>query len=266
MTAGSEGTSRLIERWSVRLRSPVFWQGLAGIVTFFAVWQIARWIGWMTIIPSPAELAAGIPEEIERAGYWQNWVDSSRRVFTGFAIAAVLAIVIGVAMGMSNRLRALIFPLFEIMRPIPPLAWLPLAILFWPSSELTMVFLTFIGAFFPILLNILVGIEKIDPRYKQAALSLGSTKGAMFRRVMMPGALPSLFTGLTIAIGITWEVVIAAEMASGTNGLGYMTWDSYMTHSMVGIVLGMLSIGLAGMVSSWVMRVIGENAMPWRRR
>lgn len=266
MTAELNSSSLHWERWSKRLRSPVVWQGILGVVTFFAVWQIARWIGWMTIIPSPVELAAGVPEEIRRVGYWQNWVDSSRRVFTGFGIAALLAILIGVAMGMSEKLRALTFPLFEIMRPIPPLAWLPLAILFWPSSELTMIFLTFIGAFFPILLNILVGIEKIDPRYKQAALSLGSSRGAMFRRVMIPGALPSLFTGLTVAIGITWEVVIAAEMASGTNGLGYMTWDSYMTHSMVGIVLGMLSIGLAGMASSWVMRLVGENAMPWQRR
>lgn len=266
MTAITNKSSLAWARWSRRLRSPVFWQGFLGILTFFAVWQLARWVGWVTVIPSPVELASGVPEEIARAGYWQNWVDSSRRVFSGFAVAALLAIVIGVLMGMSLRFRALVFPLFEIMRPIPPLAWLPLAILFWPSSELTMIFLTFVGAFFPILLNIMVGIDKIDPRYKQAALSLGSSRGAMFRRVMMPGALPSLFTGLTIAIGITWEVVIAAEMASGTNGLGYMTWDSYMTHSMVGIVLGMLSIGLAGMASSWVMRIIGQRATPWRRR
>lgn len=265
MSAQLSGSSLVWARWSRRLTSPVFWQGLMGVFTFFAVWQISRWIGWLTVIPSPIELAAGVPEEIARQGYWQNWVDSSRRVFSGFAIAAVLAILLGVAMGMSERFRALTFPLFEIMRPIPPLAWLPLAILFWPSSETTMISLTFVGAFFPILLNILVGIDKIDPRYKQAALSLGSSRGAMFRRVMLPGALPSLFTGLSIAIGITWEVVIAAEMASGTNGLGYMTWDSYMTHSMVGIVLGMLSIGIAGMASSWVMRKIGDNATPWRR-
>lgn len=255
----------LWERWSRRLRSPVLWQGLAGIATFFIVWQVARWLGWMVIIPSPIELAGGIPEEISRTGYWQNWVDSSRRVFAGFAVAAVAGIVIGVVMGMSKGLRATIFPLFEVMRPIPPLAWLPLAILFWPSSELTMIFLTFIGAFFPILLNVLAGIDKVDPRYRLAALSLGSSHGAMFRRVLIPGALPSLFTGLAIAIGITWEVVIAAEMASGTNGLGYMTWDSYMTHSMIGIVLGMLSIGIAGMASSWIMRVVGQVATPWQR-
>ncbi|MBA8908264.1 ABC transporter permease [Aminobacter sp. P9b] len=254
-----------LAHWSRRLRSPVLWQGLAGIVTFFAVWQIARWLGWMAIIPSPIELAEGIPEEIAQTGYWQNWIDSSRRVFVGFGIAAISAIVIGVLMGMSTRLRAAIFPLFEVMRPVPPLAWLPLAILFWPSSEMTMAFLTFIGAFFPILLNVLAGIDKVDRRYVQAALSLGSSRGALFRRILVPGALPSLFTGLAIAIGITWEVVIAAEMASGTNGLGYMTWDSYMTHSMIGIVLGMLSIGLAGMACSWMMRWVGQIATPWQK-
>lgn len=260
------GGSLARARWSRRLRSPVVWQGFLGIFGFFTVWQLANSLGIFTAIPSPIELAANIPAEIARPGYWQNWIDSSRRVLSGFGVAALLAIIIGVLMGMSERLRALVFPLFEIMRPIPPLAWLPLAILFWPSAESTMIFLTFIGAFFPILLNVLVGIDRIDPRYKQAAASLGANHRAMFRSVMMPGALPALFTGLTIAIGITWEVVIAAEMASGTNGLGYMTWDSYMTHSMVGIVLGMLSIGFAGMLSSSLMRIIGRRATPWLRR
>ena len=129
-----------------------------------------------------------------------------------------------------------------------------------------MVFLTFLGAFFPILINILAGIDSIDIRYIQAALSLGAGKNTLFWKILVPGALPSLFTGLTIAIAITWEVVIAAEMASGDNGLGFMTWQSYMSHSMVGILVGMLSIGIAGLISSQIVSLIGRKFMPWLKK
>ena len=129
-----------------------------------------------------------------------------------------------------------------------------------------MIFLTFLGAFFPILINILAGIDSIDVRYIQAALSLGADKKALFWKILVPGALPSLFTGLTIAIAITWEVVIAAEMASGDNGLGFMTWKSYMSHSMVGILVGMLSIGMAGLISSQIVSIVGRKAMPWLKK
>ncbi len=258
--------SLFLKRWRNRLKSPILWQGVIGVTSFFVVWQLARTLGFMTLIPGPVEVAAALPREMKQDGYWLSWVASSQRVFGGFIAAALLAVALGVLMGMSRKLRDTTFPFMEIMRPIPPLAWLPLAILFWPSPEMTMMFLTFLGAFFPIFINVLSGIDNIDIRYVQAARSLGSSQRTLFWRVMVPGALPSLFTGLSIAIGITWEVVIAAEMASGQRGLGYLTWNAYMGHSMVGILVGMLSIGLAGMVSSGLMSWFGTRAMPWRRR
>jgi NitT/TauT family transport system permease protein len=129
-----------------------------------------------------------------------------------------------------------------------------------------MVFLTFMGAFFPILINVLAGIDGVDSRYVEAALSLGSSRRAIFWRILLPAALPSVFTGLAIAIGITWEVVIAAEMASSTNGLGYLTWGAYVNHSLAGIIIGMLSIGFAGMASSAAVAWLGRRAMPWQSR
>lgn len=254
------------QRLLARLRNPVLWQGVAGILSFFIVWQLLKAVGLLALIPGPLQVAAGIPREMAQDNYWLSWVASSRRVFLGFFTAAVLAVGLGVALGMSRKLRDTGFPILEILRPIPPLAWLPLAILFWPAPEMTMVFLTFLGAFFPIFINVLSGIDNIDMRYVQAARSLGSDSRTLFWRVLVPGVLPSMFTGLSIAIGITWEVVIAAEMASGQNGLGYLTWNAYMSQSMVGIMVGMLSIGVAGMVSSGVMGWIGNRAMPWRRR
>lgn len=252
-------------RWLRGLKSPVIWQGVAGVATFFIVWQLLKAIGLFAALPSPVEVALAVPRHMAQDGYWLSWASSARRVFLGFFGAALLGIVLGIVMGMSRKLRWAGFPILEILRPIPPLAWLPLSILFWPSPELTMMFLTFLGAFFPIFLNVLAGIDNIDMRYIHAARSLGSSQRTLFWRVLVPGALPALFTGLSIAIGITWEVVIAAEMASAQHGLGYLTWNAYMSHSIVGIVVGMLSIGIAGMASSGVMSWIGKNAMPWRR-
>ncbi|MGV3653943.1 MAG: ABC transporter permease [Noviherbaspirillum sp.] len=251
------------EKLARKLKSRQVWQGVLGIAVFLLVWQACRTIGLMQLVPGPLEVVQGAPEVMGQSDYLLSWGSSAQRVFLGFAIAVTLAIAIGVPMGMSRKLRDTAFPVLEVIRPIPPLAWLPISILFWPSSEMTMVYLTFLGAFFPILINVLAGIDNIDVRYIQAALSLRAGKRALFWKILVPGALPSLFTGLTIAMAITWEVVIAAEMASGDNGLGYLTWNSYMSHSMVGILVGMLSIGIAGIVSSQAVAWIGRRVMPW---
>ena len=249
-----------------RLRNTDFWQGVLGILIFLLVWQGARTFGVLLVLPGPVEVVKGASTVMERPDYFLSWANSGKRVFLGFIIAVVLAVAIGVPMGMSRKLREVTFPVFEVLRPIPPLAWLPIAILFWPSSEMTMVFMTFLGAFFPILINVLAGIDNIDVRYIQAALSLGASRRALFWKILVPGALPSLFTGMTIAVAITWEVVIAAEMASGDNGLGYLTWNSYMSHSMTGILVGMLSIGVAGIVSSQAVSWLGRRLTPWLKR
>ena len=249
-----------------RLRDKDFWQGVLGVLIFLASWQLAATSGLLTTVPGPLRIIAGAPAIMARDDYLTSWVNSGRRVFLGFAIAAVLAVGLGVAMGMSRKVRELTFPVLEVARPIPPLAWLPISILFWPSSEITMVYLTFLGAFFPILIYVLAGIDNIDVRFIQAARSLGASQASLFWKILVPGALPSLFTGLTIAVAITWEVVIAAEMASGDNGLGYLTWNSYMSHSIVGILVGMLSIGIAGIVSSQLVAWFGRRVMPWQRR
>lgn len=262
MTASSVRMQRLMRR----LKSLDFWQGALGIVLFLLLWQAAHSVGLLKLVPGPWDVVTGAPDVMRKSDYLLSWANSGKRVFLGFVIAAVLAIAIGVPMGMSRKLRDMAFPVFEVVRPIPPLAWLPISILFWPSSEMTMVYLTFLGAFFPILINVLAGIDNIDVRYIQAALSLGASRRSLFWKILVPGALPSLFTGLTIAVAITWEVVIAAEMASGDNGLGYLTWSSYMSHSMNGILVGMLSIGIAGIVSSQIVSGVGRRLTPWLRR
>lgn len=258
--------SKSVARRPSSFGNPVFLQGALGIAGFFLAWQSLRWLGMMAVVPSPSDVILAVPSQVSQEGYWQSWIASTLRVMGGFFTAAFFGVVLGISVGTSRKLLYATFPIFEILRPIPPLAWLPIAILFWPTAELTITFLTFIGAFFPIFLNVLSGINSIDSRYLNAARSLNASPWSMFWKVLVPGALPALFTGLTIAIAITWEVVIAAEMASGNHGLGYLTWNAYMTGSLPGIIVGMLSIGVAGLISSLLMERLGRWAMPWWRR
>ena len=151
----------------------------------------------------------------------------------------------------------------------PPLAWVPAAIIFWPTQELSIAFVTLLGAFFTIVINVLGGAQAIDVRYFQAARSMGSSTWDIFRRIILPGTLPSIVVGATVGVGITWAVVVAAEMISGGGssgsggGLGFFIWNSYVGGSYTQIVAGMISIGMAGYLSSAILRKVGQWMTPW---
>jgi NitT/TauT family transport system permease protein len=135
---------------------------------------------------------------------------------------------------------------------------------------MSIAFVTFLGAFFTIVINVLGGARTIDVRYLRAVQSMGASQWDLFWRIILPGTLPSIFTGAAVGMGITWEVVVAAEMISGGGtqgggGLGFFIWNSYMGGSLPQIVVGMISIGIAGYLSSTVIRMIGRSAMPWRK-
>ena len=153
----------------------------------------------------------------------------------------------------------------EVLRPIPAVAWIPLAILMFVSPEGSMIFITFIGAFFPILLSTIHGVARIDRRLIFAAMTLGASPVAVFLEVILPGALPAIVTGLSIGMGTSWFSLVTAEMISGQYGIGYYTWEAYTLQNYPDIVLGMISIGLLGMLSSILVRKLGDILMPWTR-
>jgi NitT/TauT family transport system permease protein len=169
-------------------------------------------------------------------------------------------------MAMSRFTNQLIFPPLEILRPIPPLAWVPTAIIFWPTTELSIAFVIFLGAFFTVVLNVLSGARSIDARHVRAAASFGSRRSDIFWKIVLPATLPSIFTGMAVGMGITWEVVVAAEMIAGKSGLGYFTWASYVGGNYPQIIIGMISIGIAGYLSSGLIRLLSKVATPWQRR
>jgi NitT/TauT family transport system permease protein len=140
-----------------------------------------------------------------------------------------------------------------------------MSIMLWPTAEGSMVFITFLGAFFPILLNTMQGVAMIDPVLVRAARSLGARPRALLLEVILPGSLPYAFTGLSVGMGVAWVSLIAAEMISGQFGIGYFTWESYSLIQYADIAVGMITIGLLGLLCSALIRMLGRIAMPWIR-
>jgi NitT/TauT family transport system permease protein len=216
-------------------------------------------------IPAPVEsLQAFWSNYAAKASYWQSWLASLRRVFAGFLLAQILGIPLGLLLGTRERLRELVFPILELLRPIPPLAWVPLSMLFWPTHESSIVFITFIGAFFIIVINVHDGVRTIQREHLWLARSLGASEMTIFRRIVLPSLLPAISVGMTIGIAVTWNVVIAAEMIAGDNGLGRLTWEGYVSHTSTVVIIGMVSIGIAGYLSSVLIGWVERRLAPWR--
>lgn len=253
-------------------------RGILSMVIFLILWEVGfRFDGWFGVmvpfigkIDAPSLVVMRWSEVVLKPGYWESWYLSFGRVFFGFLVAQVVGIPFALAMAVNKYFRGMFFPPFEILRPIPPLAWVPASIIFWPTTELSIMFVTFLGAFYTIVINVLGGARSIDIQYLRAAQSMGATQWDLFRKIILPGTLPSIFIGAAVGMGITWEVVLAAEMISGGGqqsggGLGFFIWSSYMGGVMDQVIVGMISIGLAGYISSSLIRYIGHISMPWRR-
>ena len=259
-----------------------FWRGIVAIVAFLIFWEVgsrsASLFGiafpWVSQVPAPSAVAVAMYYLIQDPSFWISGYLSTLRVFEGFFAAMIVGIPLGLAMAVSRTFYGISFPVFEILRPIPPLAWVPASIIFWPTQELSIAFVTFLGAFFTIVINVIGGAQSIDVRYFQAARSMGSSTWDIFRRIILPAVLPSIVVGATVGVGITWAVVVAAEMISGGGsagsvggaaggGLGFFIWNSYVGGSYTQIVAGMISIGIAGYVSSAALRKVGNLMTPW---
>ena len=275
-------------------------RGLASIAVFLVLWEIGSrsktWLGadiftplrelqgalgfkktylpWVGAVPAPTEVLQAWASVIVDPGYWQSWYKSSFRVAAGFIAAMLIGIPFGLSLAVSRTAYGIGFPVFEVLRPIPPLAWVPASIIFWPTQEMSIAFVTFLGAFYTIVINVVGGAKSIDGRYFQAAQSMGSSRADIFMRIILPGTLPSIAVGSAVGMGITWEVVVAAEMISGGGsqvggtgggGLGFFIWNSYVGGSYEQIVVGMISIGIAGFISSELLRSLGKYVTPWLR-
>ncbi|MES2582131.1 MAG: ABC transporter permease [Pseudomonadota bacterium] len=216
-------------------------------------------------VPPPAEVIDAAWELAQSPKLARHLGSSLLRVALGFGLAALLGIGLGLLIGRLRGARDTLLPPLEVLRPIPAVAWIPLAILMFPSSEGSMVFITFVGALFPILLNTIHGVEGVDPRLIASARSLGTRRWQLFTEVIAPGAAPSIVTGLSIGMGTCWFCLVTAEMISGQFGIGYYTWESYTVQNYANIIVGMLLIGVLGFGSSALIQLAGQRLMPWYR-
>lgn len=198
--------------------------------------------------------------------YLINIYVSCRRILIAFAIATGVGVPLGLFMGWSKRFRDYSFPILETLRPIPILAWVPLAIIMFSGFETPILFLATLASLFVTTLNTLLGVDSIDESYFRAAGCLGSKPRHIFWHVVLPGAMPFIFTGLQISVGVAWFSLVAAEMISGDYGLGYMIMDSYMINTYVSMVMAMITLGFVGWGTSAMVRAVGNRMMQWRIR
>jgi NitT/TauT family transport system permease protein len=247
--------------------SRINWRGALAVSTFLVLWEVLvrLKLPGIATVPGPIEtLTVFWNKYATSPAYWQSWGASFRRVISGFVAAQLLGIPLGLLLGTRERFRELVFPVIELLRPVPPLAWVPLSILFWPTHELSIVFITFIGAFFIIAINVYDGVRDIRPEQVWLARSLGASDAMIFYRIILPSVLPAIGVGMTLGMAVTWNVVIAAEMIAGDNGLGRLTWEGYVSHTSTVVIIGMVSIGLAGYLSALVIAWIERRLAPWR--
>ncbi len=245
------------------------------------IWQIVTGLGWINpiILPSPlAVVAKGwqyLKPTVTMADGVGAWLNSSEllmdaanslyRVVMGFLVGAVIALPLGLLMGTSSRIYGLFNPLVQVVRPIPPIAYIPLAILWFGLGNPPAFFLIALGAFFPVLMNTIAGVRHVDGIYLRAARNLGASQFTIFRRVIMPAATPYILSGIRIGIGTAFIVVIVAEMIAVNNGLGYRILEAreYMWSDK--IIAGMLTIGLLGLVIDLGMDRLNNHLLKWHR-
>jgi NitT/TauT family transport system permease protein len=245
---------------------PLALLGFAAVIGAWYVAVDALALPRFEILPGPSEVltewtsrdpAYGV--SIWTSSYYADIWASLRRVPIAFFAALALGVPFGLWMGWSRRFRELTFPVLELVRPIPILAWVPLAILMFKGSELPVLFLTFLAAFYVTTLNTLLGVQSIDRDLLRAAACLGARPRDVFKDVVVPGALPYVFTGLQIAMGVAWFSLVAGEMIAGRHGLGYLINSSYTTTRYPTIVIAMITLGIVGFATSAAFRAVGKR-------
>ena len=217
-------------------------------------------------VPSPVKVWAAFLMHLGDSEFYIHIAVSIRRILIAYSIAVILGVTLGVLVGRSTLARSAVLPYIEIIRPIPAVAWIPMAILMWPTEESSIVYITFLGALFPIILNTLHGVEQTPDVLVRAARSLGASKFTVFLHVVLPAALPSIAAGFAIGMGISWFSLLAGEIISGQYGIGYFTWNAYSLINYPDIVVGMLIIGGLGTLSTFLIKLIMKPALRWNEK
>ncbi len=255
-----------------RLRAGVAWRRylvrLLSVLGALLLWQLASAHQATVLvsfknIPTPTVVGRQLVEELSTRAFYVHIAVSLRRIAVSFALATALGVTAGVLMGRSRLAADVLIPHLETLRPIPAVAWVPLSILMFPTEESSIVYITFLGAFFPIVLNTVHGVQQTPETLVRVARSFGADRLAILRHVVLPSALPSILAGLAIGMGVAWFSLLAGEIISGQYGIGYYTWNSYTLVQYPQIIVGMLTIGALGTMSTWLIRQASRPLLRW---
>jgi NitT/TauT family transport system permease protein len=239
-------------------------------VTLIAILLAAWWIGIArsenAIFPTPWQVIAGTRELVTDGTLWDHIGASLMRVGLGFLLAVTVAVPLGLWMGRVSAVYITLNPVFQILRPISPIAWIPIAILWFGVGNASPIFLIFIASVFPMIVQTASGVHTIEQRFLNAAENFGVSRSKLFRQVVFPAALPQIIVGMRISLGVAWLVVVAAEMIALRSGLGYLIMDSRNAGNRYDLVVAsMIIIGLIGLLLDGVMRLFeGLRSVRWR--
>ena len=247
---------------------------ILGILIILVLWQLVTGVLHMfkpVILPPPidAETNANVfwaaVHLVQSGQLFEDAAWSLLRVLLGFAVAAAVAIPLGVLMGWSRTASYIVDPVVEILRPIPPIAWIGLALIWFGLGINSAIFLVFIGAFFPILLNTISGVRNVDRKLIEVACTFGASDLEVLRKVVIPAALPTIYTGLRVGMGIGWMCVVAAEMLNPQHGLGDLILTASQFAHTDEVLVGMLSIGVLGLLINAVFQLAGDRIFAWQQ-
>jgi NitT/TauT family transport system permease protein len=239
---------------------------LAVMAVLVVTWWIVVVETESAIFPTPWQVVTGALELAQDGTLWDHIGASLFRVGTGFLLAMLFAIPLGLWMGWVGGAYITLNPIFQMLRPISPIAWIPLAILWFGVGDVSPIFLIFISSVFPMMVQTTSGVHTIERRYLRAAANFGVSRYTLFRQVVIPAVLPQIIVGMRIGIGVAWLVVVAAEMIALRSGLGYMIMDSRNAGNRYDLVIaGMIIIGLIGLLLDGATRLLERlKTVRWR--
>ena len=275
IAAVTAAPARSAETEVSRRQGPAKWRGYAvktlSVIAAVGIWQLLTaghvrfWLRFDNL-PTVTQIAAKFIERLGATQYWLDLTQSVIRIVSGFGLAAVIGAAVGIALGRSRLFADIVGPLTELARPIPAIALVPVAILLFPTDEAGIVFITFLAAFFPIMVSTRHAVRALPTLWEDSVRTLGGSRWDVLRQVVFPGVLPGLFGGLSVGMGVAWICVVSAEMISGRLGVGYRTWQAYTVLDYPSVFVGIITIGALGFGTSAAVELIGRRLTRWLPR
>jgi NitT/TauT family transport system permease protein len=263
--ASASTPRRSVSPWRSRLLR------LASVAAAIGLWEVLTadrirfWLRFDTL-PTVTEIASALTRRLGVYEYWLDLAQSLLRILTGFGLAAVAGVATGVLLGRSRIFADAFGPLTELARPIPAIALVPVAILMFPTDEAGIVFITFLAAYFPIMVSTRHAVRALPTLWEDSVRTLGGGRWDVLIRVVLPGILPGVFGGLSVGMGVAWICVISAEMISGRLGVGYRTWQNYTVLAYPQVFVGIITIGVLGFATSAAVELVGRRVTRWLPR